>query len=56
MIWADGEIHQNERDTMIKYCRIFGFLEENLENLVDFLLKCAEENLSVDEILLKINK
>ena len=54
MIWADKEVHQNERDLMIKYCRIFGFLEENLEGLVDFLLECAKNDLSVAEIMLKI--
>ena len=47
MIWADGKVHQNERDLMIKYCRIFGFLEENLDGLVDFLLECAKNDLSV---------
>ena len=54
MIWADGKVHQNERDLLIKYCRIFGFLEENLEGLVDFLLECAKDDLSVAEIMLKI--
>jgi hypothetical protein len=54
MIWADGKVHQNERDLMIKYCGIFGFLEENLEGLVDFLLECAKKDLSVAEIMLKI--
>ena len=54
MIWADGKVHQNERDLLIKYCRIFGFLEVNLEGLVDFLLECAQDDLSVAEIMLKI--
>lgn len=54
MIWADGKVHQNERDLLIKYCRIFGFLEENLEGLVDILLEFAKDDLSVAEITLKI--
>ena len=54
MIWADGKVHQNERDLLIKYCRIFGFLEENLEGLVDILLEFAKDDLSVAEIILKI--
>lgn len=54
MIWADGKVHQNERDLFIKYCRIFGFLEENLEGLVDILLEFAKDDLSVAEIILKI--
>ena len=43
MIWADGKVHQNERDTLLKYTRKFGFKEENLEGLVDFLLECAKK-------------
>ena len=54
MIWADGKVHQDERDLLTKYCRIFGFLEVNLEGLVDFLLECAQDDLSVAEIMLKI--
>lgn len=56
MIWADGVVTEDERNTLLKYCKIFGFLDENLEQLVDFLLKCAKQNLSVEEILLKINE
>jgi uncharacterized tellurite resistance protein B-like protein len=56
MIWADGKVHQNERDTLLKYTRKFGFKEENLEGLVDFLLKCAKEDLTLEKILLIINE
>jgi uncharacterized tellurite resistance protein B-like protein len=56
MIWADGIVTEDERNTLLKYCKRFGFLDENLQQLVDFLLECAKEDLSVQEILLKINK
>lgn len=55
MIWADGIVTEDERNTLLKYCKRFGFLDENLQQLVEFLLKCAKENLSVEDILLKIN-
>ena len=56
MIWADGKVHQNERDTLLKYTRKFGFKEENLEGLVDFLLECAKEDFTLEKILLIINE
>ncbi|MBU2920704.1 TerB family tellurite resistance protein [Winogradskyella psychrotolerans] len=56
MIWADGIVTEDERNTLSKYCKRFGFLDENLKQLVDFLLECAKQNLSVEEILLKINE
>ena len=56
MIWADGVVTEDERNTLLKYCRKFGFLDENLKGLVDFLLECAQEDLSVEEIIFKINE
>ncbi len=56
MIWADGVVTEDERNTLLKYCKRFGFLDENLQLLVDFLLECAKDNLSVEEIVLKINE
>lgn len=55
MIWADGIVTEDERNTLLKYCKRFGFLDENLKQLSDFLLECAKDNLSVEDILLKIN-
>jgi len=55
MIWADGVVTEDERNTLLKYCKKFGFLDENLQQLVDFLLECAKEDLSVEDIILKIN-
>ena len=56
MIWADGVVNEDERNTLLKYCKKFGFLDENLNELVDFLLECAKEDLTVEDILLKINE
>tara|TARA_B110000285_G_C15008445_1_gene555154 strand:+ start:778 stop:1128 length:351 start_codon:yes stop_codon:yes gene_type:complete len=56
MIWADGIVTDDERNTLLKYCKRFGFLDENLKGLVDFLLECAKENLSVEDIIIKINE
>jgi uncharacterized tellurite resistance protein B-like protein len=56
MIWADGIVTDDERNTLIKYCKKFGFLDENIDHLVDFLLECAKDNLSVEDIINKINE
>jgi uncharacterized tellurite resistance protein B-like protein len=56
MIWADGIVTEDERNTLLKYCKRFGFLDENLPQLVDFLLECAKDGLTVEDILIKINK
>jgi uncharacterized tellurite resistance protein B-like protein len=56
MIWADGVVTEDERNTLLKYCKRFGFLDENLKDLVDFLLECAKQNMSVEDILTKINE
>ena len=56
MIWADGVVTEDERNTLMKYCKKFNFLDKNLEQLADFLLECAKEGLSVEDILLKINQ
>lgn len=55
MIWADGIVTEDERNTLLKYCKRFGFLDENLQELVQFLLNCAKDDMSVEEILTKIN-
>nr|WP_321222418.1 hypothetical protein [uncultured Psychroserpens sp.] len=56
MIWADGVVTEDERNTLLKYCKRFGFLDKNLQQLVDFLLECAKQKLSLEEILTKINE
>ncbi|MFT4645366.1 MAG: DnaJ-domain-containing protein 1 [Planctomycetota bacterium] len=55
MILADGVTTEDERNTLIKYCKKFGFLDDNLNELADFLLDCAKNNLSKEDILSKIN-
>ena len=44
MIWADEVVTEDEMNTLNKYCRKFGFLEENIDELSDFLLTNAKEN------------
>lgn len=51
MIWADGEVDVNERNTLKKYIKLFGFEEKNIEELSDYFLSAVKENISLDEVL-----
>lgn len=56
MIWADNTVTDEERTTLRKYCLKFGFLEENIGDLSDFLLSHAENNLPKEQLLTLINE
>lgn len=56
MIWADNIVTQDEINTLRKYCLKFGFIEENISDLSDFLLEKAKEKVSKKDLLLLINK
>lgn len=56
MIWADEVVTEDERITLKKYCLKFGFVEENIEELSQFLLKHAKDNLSKEQLLSLINE
>lgn len=56
MIWADNLITEDEKNTLIKYCKIFGFLDENVVELADYLLECAQKGLSKEDIINQISQ
>jgi uncharacterized tellurite resistance protein B-like protein len=51
MIWADGQVDENERTTLKKYIKMFGFEEENITDLSEYLLNAVEEKISLEIIL-----
>ena len=55
MIWADGKVTDDEYITLKKYCKKFEFLDENITELADYLLKSAKEGVGKEEILRDIN-
>lgn len=55
MIWADGKVTEDELATLRKYCKKFGFKDENIEELSDYLLECAEKGVSREEVLSELN-
>ncbi len=56
MIWADHQITDDEYSILKKYCRKFGFLEENVVPLADYLIDCAKKELPKEQILAHLNE
>jgi len=54
MIWADGKVTEDERNTLKKYCKRFEFVSENIEELSTYLLKNAKEGVRKEVIINKI--
>lgn len=54
MIWADGHVTPDERETLIKYARKFQFEDESVEQLADYLIEKVNEGISKDELLLEL--
>ena len=50
MIWADGEVSSNERSSLEKYVLMFGFMEENSVQIVDYLIDSVKEGKSKSDI------
>lgn len=51
MIWADGKVDDNERNTLKKYIKLFGFEDENIEELSNYFLNVVKENISLNAVL-----
>jgi hypothetical protein len=51
MIWADGKVDENEKTTLIKYVKMFGFKDENVTDLSEYLLSAVENKISLDDVL-----
>lgn len=56
IILADGVIDKNERSTLELFCNRFGFEEENITGIADFLIASAKENMEVTTLLQLINE
>jgi hypothetical protein len=54
MIWADDIATADEINTLKKYCLKFGFLEENILELSDFLLAKAKEKTPKEDLINQI--
>lgn len=52
--WADGEIEDSETSLMRKYAFRMGFQEENLDEIVKYILDKVKQKIPVQEIIREI--
>jgi len=55
IIWADEKITDDEMNTLKKYCRKFQFLDENIDDLADYLVECVQKGVAKHEIINQLN-
>jgi uncharacterized tellurite resistance protein B-like protein len=56
IVLADGVIDKNERVTLELFCSRFGFEEENVHAIADFLIAAAKDNMGLNDLLQFINE
>lgn len=54
MIWADGMVSPNEYSAMEKYVLMFGFLEENVKAIVNYLIESVKIGKDKTDILYEL--
>ena len=51
VMWADGVITADELSTLKKYCRKFEFLDENIDELANYLIECVQKGMGKKDII-----
>ena len=54
--WADGELEGSERNMLRRYASMYGVNDESIDELVDFLLDKAKDNVDEKEVINELNK
>ena len=55
IIWADGKVTPDEMNTLKKYCKKFEFLDENIDDLANYLIDCVQKGVQKQEIINQLN-
>ena len=55
MIWADEIVTDDELFTLKKYIKRFGFLDENIDSLADYLIEAIKNNKTRKDIINELN-
>jgi uncharacterized tellurite resistance protein B-like protein len=55
IMWADGIIEVDELNALKKYCKKFEFLDENIDELANYLIDCVQKGLDKHEIINQLN-
>ncbi|WP_250630041.1 tellurite resistance TerB family protein [Rhodoflexus caldus] len=56
MAWADGNIDDREKDTLLRFCTAFGFAEENIPLIIEFLLEEAKRGASKQSVMEQVKQ
>ena len=54
MIWADDHVDDNERSALEKYIKLFGFVEENVSAIANYLLEAVKSGKTKSDILYEL--
>jgi len=54
MIWADDRVDNNERSALEKYIKLFGFVEENVSAIANYLLEAVKSGKTKSDILYEL--
>lgn len=54
MIWADDRVDDNERSALEKYIKLFGFVEENVSAIANYLLEAVKSGKTKSDILYEL--
>ena len=49
--WADGKIDETERTLLARYVVRLGFLDENADEITDFMLKQVKDGISKEDVI-----
>lgn len=53
--WADGEIEESERKLLKRYAILYGVDNDKVDDLVEYLLDKAEDNVKEEDIIKELN-
>jgi uncharacterized tellurite resistance protein B-like protein len=51
MVWMDGVVTENEYAMLEKYVAMFGFVEENVKDIVDYFIESVKQGKTKTDIL-----
>lgn len=50
VIWSDEVVEPEERQSFLKYCSKFGFAVDESQELFDWLIELAKQNINTDQL------
>lgn len=56
MACADGRIDEAEKKLLIRFCSLFGFKQENILSICEYLLGEAASNTPIQQVLSNVSK